>query len=119
MAKDGVVSIERKGTHLVARIGATFVSQHEAPAITEQVSRAIAGADGAGACFVLDVSVVEAMSSMGVGMCVDLRNRATDRGFRPVLFGMNNALLDVIRLMRVERLFTVAATRADLDRLLS
>ena len=39
-------------------------------------------------------------------------------GLRPVAYGMNRHLVDVFRMMRIERLFTILRTPQELDQLL-
>ena len=67
---------------------------------------------------VIDLSRCQALSSMALGLCVTLANRATDAGQRPVVAGMNVQLAELFRLMRVDRMFTTATSTADLERLL-
>lgn len=104
--------------HLVARVVVPSIGQAEAPALREQVMAAIL-ATRKGRCFVLDLSQVSLMSSVGLGTCVDLRNNAEKAGLRPVVFGMNRHLADLFRLMRVDRLFTILKTPHELDSLVA
>lgn len=113
-----LVSIKTSNGHLIIELHSASIGQQEAPKIVEEVSAALAQHPGQGHYFVLDLSAVGMLASMGLGMCVDLRNRAADRGFRPILFGLNQYLDDLMRMMRVERLFNIAANRAELERLI-
>lgn len=103
--------------HLVARIVVPSVGQAEAPVVREQIAQHIARTQ-VGHCFVLDVSQVSLLSSLGLGVCVDLRNLAEKSGLRPILFGMNRHLADLFALMRIDRLFQVAHNPQELDQLL-
>lgn len=102
--------------HLVARVVVPSIGQAEASAVRDQVMPAIQSTKR-GRCFVLDLSQVSLMSSVGLGTCVDLRNNAEKAGLRPVVFGMNRHLADLFRLMRVDRLFTILKTPHELDEL--
>lgn len=117
MDPNPAVTVRNQSGHLIVQISAPAVNQREAQAIRMEVLPGITVA-GRGRCFVLDLSAVQVLTSMGLGMCVELRNRASDAGYKPVVVGLNNHLTDLFALMRVDRLFTVAATRAELEALL-
>ena len=104
--------------HLVARVAVPSIGQAEAPAVRDQIMAAIQ-ATRKGRCFVLDLSQVSLMSSVGLGTCVDLRNNAEKAGLRPFVFGMNRHLADLFRLMRVDRLFTILKSGHELDSLVA
>ncbi len=112
-----LVTISVKNQHVVVRIHATSIAAREAVAIVEQASKVLEGAVK-GKRFVIDLSRTSALSSMGLGMCVDLRNRAVDAGLRPLLTGMNVQLAETFSLMRVDRLFTIVTSAGELERLL-
>ena len=106
--------------HLIARILPAQLGQREVTIVADEIGAAISGlAPGAkGRCMVLDMTDVRMMSSMGLGMCVDLKNQADHARMRPVLFGASASILELLRLMRVDRLYTVVPDNAGLDRLL-
>ncbi len=111
------VTISAKNKHMIARLDAVSIGPREAALIATEVSRMLIGATK-GKCLVIDLSRTNSLSSMGLGLCVDLRNRAVDAGLRPVLAGMNIQLTDLVRMMRVDRLFTITSSSNDLERLL-
>lgn len=111
------VTVTTKNNHITARFDAVSIGPREAALVATEVSRAIEGATK-GKCLVIDLSRTVSLSSMGLGLCVDIRNRAVDAGLRPVLAGMNVQLADLFRMMRVDRLFTIISSAADLERLL-
>lgn len=106
--------------HLVAKVLAPNAAQREVPIITSEIGAFIDGMGdtGKGKCFVLDLSEVRLLSSMGIGMCVDLKNRADRAHMKAVLFGAVPSLLELLKLMRVDRLYAVAADQKALDKLL-
>jgi hypothetical protein len=55
---------------------------------------------------------------MGLGMAVDIRNRASSAKFKPYLFGCSRALLDLFRMMKVDRLYTVVHGKDELGGIL-
>ncbi len=111
------VTVSVKNKHTIARLDAVSIGPREATLIATEVSRVIQGSTK-GKCLVIDLSRTNSLSSMGLGLCVDLRNRAVDAGLRPVLAGMNIQLTDLVRMMRVDRLFTITSSSNDLERLL-
>jgi len=111
------VTISAKNKHILARFDVATIGPREAAAIALEISRALEGATK-GKCLVIDLSRTMSLSSMGLGLCVDIRNRAVDAGLRPVLAGMNVQLTDLVRMMRVDRLFTITSSTVDLERLL-
>ena len=111
------VTVSVKNKHTIARLDAVSIGPREAALIATEVTRMLASATK-GKCLVIDLSRTNSLSSMGLGLCVDLRNRAVDAGLRPVLAGMNIQLTDLVRMMRVDRLFTITSSSHDLERLL-
>ena len=111
------VTVSMKNKHMIARLDAVSIGPREAALIATEVSRMLTSTTK-GKCLVIDLSRTNSLSSMGLGLCVDLRNRAVDAGLRPVLAGMNIQLTDLVRMMRVDRLFTITSSSHDLERLL-
>jgi anti-anti-sigma regulatory factor len=111
------VTFSVKNKHMIARLDAVSIGPREAALIATEVSRMLTSSTK-GKCLVIDLSRTNSLSSMGLGLCVDLRNRAVDAGLRPVLAGMNIQLTDLVRMMRVDRLFTITSSSHDLERLL-
>ena len=112
-----LVTVSMKNMHMIARLDAVSIGPREAALIATEVSRMLTSSTK-GKCLVIDLSRTNSLSSMGLGLCVDLRNRAVDAGLRPVLAGMNIQLTDLVRMMRVDRLFTITSSSHDLERLL-
>lgn len=111
------VTLSTKNKHTIARFDAVSIGPREATSVAADVATALLSATK-GKCFVIDLSRTNSLSSMGLGLCVDLRNRAVDAGLRPVLTGMNVHLADLFLMMRVDRLFSIATSTAELERLL-
>lgn len=106
--------------HLLARIVVPNVGHREVPTVATEIGEALEslGSAAKGQAFVLDFTDVRILSSMGLGMCVDLKKRADKMGMKSVLFGADAPLLDLMKLMRVDRLYTVIADSAGLQRFL-
>ncbi|MDI9403049.1 MAG: STAS domain-containing protein [Limnohabitans sp.] len=113
------VAIERCAKGLHARIVCPTVGQREAPIIAGEIAEALEQANmPRGSSFVLDLSGVTMLTSMGLGMCVDLRRRADAAKFKPYLTGSSRSLLDLFRMMKIDRLYTVVHGRDELGAIL-
>ena len=113
------VTIERYPKGLLCRIVCPTIGQREAPMISAEVTEALASSNlPKGGSFVLEFAGVTMLSSMGLGMCVDLRNRANTAKFRPYLTGASRSLLDLFRMMKIDRLYTVVFRREELSQIL-
>jgi hypothetical protein len=55
---------------------------------------------------------------MGLGMCIDLRRQAEAARLKPYLFGMSRQLLDVLRMMKIDRQYTVVYAKDELGSIL-
>lgn len=119
MSEPRIVSIADRKGHLILTVTASGIGPRESAEIVAAAVDALGKGDRRGRCFVIDLSRVAALTSMGLGMCVDLRNRAVDHGMQPVVAGMNDHLGSLFRMMRVDRLFRTAANAAELERLVS
>ena len=67
---------------------------------------------------VMDLTSVSFMSSMGLSMFIGARNSAAAAGAQPVLYGLNKDLKSLMAMMKMDKLFKVVDTQADLAKLL-
>ena len=56
---------------------------------------------------VLDVSSVHMMQSVGLGMCIDIRNTADAFGIKTTLVGLRGRLAELFRMLKIDRLFAM------------
>jgi anti-anti-sigma factor len=94
------------------------IGQDEAPKISRVVLEQM---DAFGAILrflVLDFSRVGFINSMGLGMCIDLKKQADKLNAHTVLYGMNAHLDGMVKFVKVQSLFEIAPTEADLDKIL-
>jgi anti-anti-sigma factor len=115
-APQDFVEFTHPGGHLLAKVVVPSVGQNEAPVIREQIVSRL-GEAAKGKSLIIDLSQVSLVSSLGLGTFVDLRNNAEKAGLRPVVYGLNRHLLDLFRLMKIERLFTMLRSPTELDEL--
>ncbi|MBX3354426.1 MAG: STAS domain-containing protein [Phycisphaeraceae bacterium] len=113
------VVIETRNGHLIATLTSRVPSATEVQAAQQAIVAALSGFEGKGRCYVLDLSQIAALSSLGIGLCLDTRHRAVERGLRPILVGLQPPMLNLLRTMKVDRLFTIFHDESELSRMLS
>jgi anti-anti-sigma regulatory factor len=113
------VAIERYPRGIYARITCPSIGQREAPIIAAEIGEAIANSHlPRGGALVVDMSPVVMLTSMGLGMCIDLRRQAEGAKLKPYLFGTSRQLLDVLRMMKIDRQYTVVHGKDELGSIL-
>jgi anti-sigma B factor antagonist len=89
----------------VARITCPAVGQREAPIVEEELKTAAGGANNR---LIIDMSSVTVLGSMGLGMLVTITKRCRDGGGRLAIIGLSPALLDLIRLTKLDKFLVIA-----------
>jgi anti-anti-sigma factor len=56
---------------------------------------------------ILDFSKVQFISSLGLGMCIDVRNTAEQSNASTSIIGLTCHLKELFEMMRLDRLFTI------------
>lgn len=106
------------GRVLEVRIAGPTLGQSEVAEVNSAVTEAF---DAAGANLrhlVFDMTGVQGMSSMGLGFCIAFRNEAARRGADCLVIGIGADLLDLFRLTKIDSLFRICRTDADLRKAL-
>ncbi|MHC5024624.1 MAG: STAS domain-containing protein [Planctomycetota bacterium] len=68
---------------------------------------------------VLDFTEIRMMSSIGLNLCIDVRNTAQGLGARTIAYGLRRELRKLFSLTRVDRLYEMPRTREELRRALA
>ena len=110
--------VVRGGTLLVKPVGPS-IGQREAPIIEEEVKPFMVRLGSDLDNLVLDLTSVTFMSSMGLGMCISLRNAAAGVKGKAILFGLSKELHDLMSMMKIEKLYKIAKNQKQLDKLLA
>lgn len=110
-----LVQFERGKSSLTVRFLAPVLGHREAPVVAGVIFRELVEAEGTARTIILDLQNVCGMSSMGLGLCVEIRNQAAHTNAKCVLYGLCPHLRDMFRMMRIERLYTIAETAAELN----
>lgn len=113
------VKLACAGGVLVARLAGPSIGQREATIISRELSTALDTAGDRLRALVLDMRNVQMMASMGLGMCIDARNRASRGGAMTVVYGLCPELAQLFRVMKVDRLYRIARNEAELSRVLA
>jgi len=91
-----------------AQVKTERIAEREGPILVTELSRA---AQSRSHRLILDLTEVYMISSAGIGSLVQLhRACAADNG-KLVLFGLNKELLELLRIARLDRMFTIAKSR--------
>jgi anti-anti-sigma factor len=118
-SESSFVRIAYAGGVLVARLVGPSIGTREATIISRELNRALGTAGDGLRTLVLDMRGVQMMASMGLGMCIDARNRAGRSGAPTVVYGLCPELAELFRVMKVDRLYTIARNEAELSRALA
>jgi len=115
---EAVVHITTKPGGLVIRPVGPHLAEREVQRIREVVLPAIESAASLRA-IVLDMREIRWMTSIGLGLCVDIRAAARDRRARSYIVGLNDELTRLFRMVRVHRSFRSLDSIDDVDRALA
>ena len=111
------VNFEEDVNVLIARLVGPNIGQREAEIITEAMTKALAHAVDATVMHV-DMTEVTFMNSMGIGMLVDLRGKASSRKMKLILGGVKPELEQLLKMVRLDKLFKICTTDAELAKAL-
>jgi anti-anti-sigma factor len=118
-AESSFLKLAYAGGVLVARLAGPSIGQREATIISRELSTALDAVGDRLRTLVLDMRNVQMMASMGLGMCIDARNRAGRSGAATVVYGLCPELAQLFRVMKVDRLYRIARDEAELSRMLA
>jgi len=105
------------GALLVKLIGPQ-IGQREVPIITDMVKAALDKSGGTLRFLILDFSSITFMNSMGLGMCIDFRNRANKIGGKAIILGATKELGDLFKMVKLDKLYTFVKDTTELGKLI-
>jgi anti-anti-sigma factor len=108
--KDGILNVRPAGPQL---------GEREATVLCRELNDALDAVGRRLRILLLDLSDVQMMTSVGLGLCIDARNQAQRGGASTVLYGLSGQLRQLFRMMKVDRLYKMAHTQAELTRALA
>jgi anti-anti-sigma factor len=111
--------LESKSGIITARLIGPSIGQREVPIITDIVGPAIDKSPIGFRWLVLDLSQITFMNSMALGMCIDFRNRTNKAKGKAALVGLNQQLLELFKMVKFDKLFTIVKDRDELAKVTS
>ncbi len=112
------VQLDERSGVLRARVVVPNIGQREATVIQDALADALDQASSSLRCLMLDLSSVSFMNSMGLGMCIDARNRASEKGAKAVIYGLNAELTGLFEMTKIDRLFKLVKDEVTLEKVL-
>jgi anti-anti-sigma factor len=113
------VNFEQEGRIMIARIVGPNIGQREAGIISEEFVKALSE-DTNSTHMHVDMSEVAFLNSMGIGMLVDLRGKiAVRKNMKLVLGGVKPELEQLLKMVRLDKLFSICSDEASLKKALS
>lgn len=91
------------------------IGEREAGIVNEQIATVMTPLGKSLRALVLDMRQVNYMASVGIGMCVDLHNRAKAASAPAIVLGMNENLMQLFKMLKLTRLFTIVADEVALE----
>ena len=84
------------------------ITEREARIVTDEV---LGHASAANHRVALDMEPVHMLASAGIGAVISIHKECAGAGGRMVVFNLNPQLLEVLKLTRLDKLFTIAKSR--------
>ena len=105
-----------EGRALIATLRGPNIAQRESEIISEVLSKQIEVADDVCLYLILDMKQVEFLSSMGIGLLIDLQARAKARKMKTVLANVGTKLDELLRLVKLEKVLTLCRNDRELQK---
>jgi anti-anti-sigma factor len=90
-----------------ACIAGPRIGEREATIVANAVNAKIKEFGNKVNSLVLDFTDVQFVSSLGLGMCIDVRNTAENCNAETAIVGLTNHLKELFEMMRLDRLFKI------------
>ena len=100
---------------LTACIVGSRIGEREATVIANAINAKIRDYSTKVSSLVLDFSEVQFVSSLGLGMCIDVRNTAEQYKANTSIIGLTQHLTELFEMMRLDRLFDLETKSNNFD----
>jgi anti-anti-sigma factor len=87
------------------------IGEREATIVANAVNAKIKEFGNKVTSLVLDFTDVQFVSSLGLGMCIDVRNTAENCNAETSIVGLTNHLKELFEMMRLDRLFKIQSVK--------
>jgi anti-anti-sigma factor len=114
-----VVTVSTDGGVITAKIAVRSVDERPATAILTQTMLAMGQVGQGLTTVVLDFGDVDFINSSGLAACIELRNNAGELGAKTIIYRPKDAVTEVFKMVRVDRLYAFAHTADELESLVS
>jgi len=104
---------------LIVELAGPSIGTREAPIIAQEVTIELDANVDSIRMLLLDFTNVTILSSVGLEMCINLRNKAHAAGAATVLCGVNAQLDELMQMMKTDRLWQVVHDSDELSRALA
>lgn len=101
-----------------AKLVGPSIGSREAPIIATAVLDACESPENPARAVVLDFKDVAFMNSTGLGMCVEIQSAAAHHGGKTILYRLSEQLLSILKMTRMDQLYTIAADSKQLEKAL-
>ncbi len=101
------VQCKRSGGALIAKLLGPSIGQREAPIISKTVLAELEQEAEPPRAVVLDFRRITFINSMGLGMCIEVRNAMHQRGGKTILYCPSEQIMSVLKMTKMDRLYTI------------
>jgi len=113
------ITVNRTNGTLYARLIGPAIGQRETPILKDMLVEAIDKHGQGLKNVVIDMTAITFMNSGGLGLLVECRTRAATQKAKVILFGASNQLKDLLKMVKFDRLFTMAGNADELSKALT
>ena len=104
---------------LIVELAGPTIGAREAPIIAQDVTIELDANVDLLRTLLLDFTNVTVLSSVGLEMCINLRNKAHEAGATTVLCGVNEQLAELMQMVKTDRLWQIVHDGEELSRALA
>jgi anti-anti-sigma factor len=117
VGRSAFATLELSRGVLVARLAGPTVGEREASILAKELEEVLAEFGGELRVFVFDLSNVQGMCSLGLGLFIETDAKVDELGAQTIVYGLNRQLEDLFRMTRVDRRLRIARGAEELARL--
>ncbi len=103
-------SAEGFSGYTIAKVKCERIAEREGPILLGELTRA---AKARASRIAIDLSDVMMISSAGIGSLVQLHRACAEHKGKMILFGLTDEMMSMLKIARLDRLFTITPSRAD------
>lgn len=113
------VTVTRHPQALLVRPVGPRLGEQEAGILSQVVDRELESFPGRLKWLVLDIREIHLMTSVALGVCIELRKRVARGKARMMMFGATPELTTLLKTVRAQKIFVLESDEAALERALN